>query len=137
MSGEVCAYFDATTSGIVAQLLVSDGERSRESRKALLSNHFKMCGIALGEHPTVGVATVITLADCYISLPLSYAVDVICEAGATPSTEFRLVMKSIPGQILEEVRLNSFSFWFLTGIFLSFVQDYVCEKKFRKGLIKT
>lgn len=117
MSGEVCAYFDATTSGIVAQLLVSDGERSRESRKALLSNHFKMCGIALGEHPTVGVASVITLADCYISLPLTYTADVVCEAGGTPSTEFRLVMKSIPGQILEEVRLNFFSFPFLTGMF--------------------
>lgn len=42
MAGEVCTYFDATADGIVAQLLVSDGERSRHNRKALLAAHFKV-----------------------------------------------------------------------------------------------
>eukprot|EP00752_Nemacystus_decipiens_P011823 g10491.t1 len=104
VAGEVCTYFDATAEGIVAQLLVSDGERSRHNRKALLATHFKVCGIAIGTHPTVGAACVITLAGGYGPRPLARAADVTCEAGEAPSAEFREVLESIPvPQITEEV----------------------------------
>ncbi|CAM9985858.1 unnamed protein product [Ectocarpus fasciculatus] len=104
VAGEVCTYFDATAEGIVAQLLVSDGERSRHNRKALLAAHFKVCGIAIGTHPTVGAACVITLAGGYGPRPLARSADVVCEAGAAPSAEFREVLESIPvPQITEEV----------------------------------
>ncbi|CAM9793437.1 unnamed protein product [Ectocarpus sp. 12 AP-2014] len=104
VAGEVCTYFDATAEGIVAQLLVSDGERSRHNRKALLAAHFKVCGIAIGTHPTVGAACVITLAGGYGPRPLSRSADVVCEAGSAPSAEFREVLESIPvPQITEEV----------------------------------
>lgn len=104
MAGEVCTYFDATAEGIVAQLLVSDGERSRHGRKALLARHFKCCGIALRPHPTVGVACVIKLAGGYGLKPLSREADVYCHAGETPSAEFREVLESIPVlQITDEV----------------------------------
>eukprot|EP00903_Cladosiphon_okamuranus_P014515 g13464.t1 len=104
VAGEVCTYFDATPEGIVAQLLVSDGERSRHNRKALLAAHFKVCGIAICTHPTVGAACVITLAGGYGPRPLARAADVTCDAGETPSAEFREVLESIPvPQITEEV----------------------------------
>lgn len=104
VAGEVCTYFDATAEGIVAQLLVSDGERSRHNRKALLASHFKVCGVALGTHPTVGAACVITLAGGYGPRPLNVAADVVCLAGETPSAEFREVLESVPApQITEEV----------------------------------
>ncbi|CAM9782219.1 unnamed protein product [Scytosiphon promiscuus] len=105
VAGEVCTYFDATAEGIVAQLLVSDGERSRHNRKALLAAHFKVCGIALGTHPTVGAACVITLAGGYGPRPLARSADVVCQAGETPTAEFREVLESIPvPQITDEVR---------------------------------
>ena len=104
VAGEVCSYFDATASGIVAQLVVSDGERSRHNRKALLAKHFKVCGVAISAHPTVGVACVITLAGGYGPRPLSSAADVVCMAGEKPSAEFRQVVESVPvPQITAEV----------------------------------
>ncbi|CAN0350361.1 unnamed protein product [Ascophyllum nodosum] len=104
VAGEVCSYFDATASGIVAQLVVSDGERSRHNRKALLAKHFKVCGVAISAHPTVGVACVITLAGGYGPRPLSSAADVVCMAGKKPSAEFRQVVESVPvPQITAEV----------------------------------
>lgn len=101
----MCTYFDATAEGIVAQLLVSDGERSRHNRKALLAPHFKVCGVALGTHPTVGAACVITFAGGYGPRPLARAANVVCAAGETPSAEFREVLESVPvPQITDEVR---------------------------------
>ena len=101
----MCTYFDATAEGIVAQLLVSDGERSRHNRKALLAAHFKVCGIAIGTHPTVGAACVITLAGGYGPRPLAQSADVMCGAGEKPTAEFREVSESVPvPQITDEVR---------------------------------
>lgn len=105
VAGEVCTYFDATAEGIVAQLLVSDGERSRHNRKALLAAHFKVCGIAIGTHPTVGAACVITLAGGYGPRPLAQSADVVCGAGEKPTAEFREVLESVPvPQITDEVQ---------------------------------
>lgn len=103
-AGEVCTYFDATAAGIVAQLLVSDGERSRHNRRALLASDFKCVGVALCTHPTVGAVCVITLAGGYGPLALSREADVCCRAGEEPTAEFREVLESVPvPQIIEEV----------------------------------
>lgn len=105
VAGEVCTYFDATPEGIVAQLLVSDGERSRHNRKALLAPHFKCAGVALCTHPTVGAACVITLAGGYGPRPLTREADVCCYGGEKPTAEFREVLESVPvPQITDEVR---------------------------------
>lgn len=64
----------------------------------------KVCGVALGTHPTVGAACVITLAGGYGPRPLAHAADVVCLAKETPSAEFREVLESVPvPQITEEV----------------------------------
>lgn len=101
----MCTYYDASPEGIVAQLLISDGERSRHNRKALLAAHFKCCGVAISPHPTVGAVCVMTLAGGYGPKPLDRPARVVCEAGETPSAEFFDVLRSIPyPQITEEVR---------------------------------
>lgn len=109
-AGEVCTYFDATAAGIVTQLLVSDGERSRHNRRALLASEFKCIGVALCTHPTVGAICVITLAGGYGPRALSREADVCCHAGETPTAEFREVLDSVPvPQITEEVGFVSLS----------------------------
>ena len=51
----------ATPEQVVINLLVSDGERSRNQRNALLNKDLKRIGVASGKHDIYRVATVITL----------------------------------------------------------------------------
>ncbi|CAM9537578.1 unnamed protein product [Chrysoparadoxa australica] len=103
IAGEVITYYETTAAGIVAQLLTSDGERTRQNRKALLASHFKVCGIAMGSHPSVGTVCVVALAGGFGPKPLDHSANVTCDKGV-PTPDFERVLQSIPvPQITDEV----------------------------------
>ncbi|CAN0167147.1 unnamed protein product [Discosporangium mesarthrocarpum] len=109
VAGEVLAYYEATPRGIVAQLVISDGERARQKRKTLLGQHFQVCGIALGAHRTVGAVCAITLAGGFGPKPLGRPADVTCDGGGgaglgAKTEELDEILQSVPGgQVKEEV----------------------------------
>ena len=60
-----------TPQQVVINLLVSDGEKSRNQRNALLNKNIKRIGVASGKHDIYRVATVITLCTKFTSLSSS------------------------------------------------------------------
>ena len=49
----------ATPEQVIVNLVVSDGDKSRAQRDALLNDNLKQCGIATGPHDTYRTATII------------------------------------------------------------------------------
>jgi acetylornithine deacetylase/succinyl-diaminopimelate desuccinylase-like protein len=95
LAGEVISYYQSTPAGIVAQLLISDGERTRQNRKSIISEKFKVCGISLGYHPQAETCCVITLAAGFGAKPLEHEAAVISEGGKIEE-DFQRVLDSIP-----------------------------------------
>jgi uncharacterized protein YkwD len=98
--GQVMAWAEDDPSSIVMKLLVSDGDPRRMNRRALLNPQFQVCGVATGEHQSLGYTTVITFARIVRPKPVLEAVDIVCRAEDEPSGTFQAVVDSIPVEAL-------------------------------------
>ncbi len=62
MAGENVAYGAPTAEGVVYNLVVDDGERSRGHLKNILQPGFRVAGVSAGRHPIYGSICVIDFA---------------------------------------------------------------------------
>lgn len=62
----------------------------------------QVCGIATGEHQSLGYTTVVTFARIVRPKPVLEAVDVACAAEDNPSSTFQAVVDSIPVESLTD-----------------------------------
>ncbi|KAG5181257.1 hypothetical protein JKP88DRAFT_346660 [Tribonema minus] len=122
VAGEVISVYESSAVGIVCQMLINDGERTRQNeakhekiindgertrqnRKSIIGQHFKVCGVATAPHPSVGTVGVVTLAGGWGPKSLEREALVSVEPGEDPSPEFERVLESIPvPQVTDEVR---------------------------------
>mmetsp|Transcript_9444 Transcript_9444/g.14248 ORF Transcript_9444/g.14248 Transcript_9444/m.14248 type:complete len:1276 (+) Transcript_9444:142-3969(+) len=105
VAGEIIAFYESSPTAIVCQLLINDGERSRQNRKNLLGDKFKVCGIASATHPKTDFVTVLTLAGGLKQKALNRPVQIKLGPSEEPSAELERVLDSIPSpELVDEVK---------------------------------
>ena len=81
--------------GIVAQMLMCDGDAERRNRSFLLHPDITVGGFGLGDHPEHGAVGTLTLLQLFAAT-LGRAATETCEGGAVPSKAFLEVVDAVP-----------------------------------------
>ena len=103
-AGEALVYGSKDAESIVVTLLLSDGDVSRKNRKFLLHSTVKVAGFAMAEHPTAGIAGVLSLFSLF-AYALDKEVHVTC-AGVV-SADFEEVLDAIPSDEVREIATSA------------------------------
>ena len=90
---------------IIAQMLLCDGDGSRQFRQYLLHPDITVGGFGLAEHPQHGSAGTLTLLSLFATA-LTEAHVVECDSGRV-SEEFLQVLDAIPSAQLREMAQNA------------------------------
>ena len=81
--------------GIVAQMLLCDGDAERRNRQFLLNADISVGGFGLAEHPENGAVGTLTLLQLFAA-SLGREATETCEASAVPSKAFLEVLDAVP-----------------------------------------
>mmetsp|Transcript_36705 Transcript_36705/g.84836 ORF Transcript_36705/g.84836 Transcript_36705/m.84836 type:complete len:521 (-) Transcript_36705:104-1666(-) len=100
-AGEVIGYsvHPASAEELILNIIVSDGEKSRHDRRAILNPKFKVAGIATGPHPTYSSTAVVCLAGGFGDFTLGdlgEEAEATCAGTEPMSPEFTQILDSVP-----------------------------------------
>lgn len=76
-AAEMLTFRESTAAGVVASLVICDGAKSRNERKALLNDDLRVCGLAVAPHRNLECIIVVTAAVGYGPRPIPYPARVV------------------------------------------------------------
>ena len=94
--GEALTSRALSARSMTIQMLVGDGDAKRQYRQLILDPNMLVCGCATSTHPTLGVVSVVDLADGFAASPLDAPAKVACAGHCAPSPGFVRVRDSVP-----------------------------------------